>query len=1022
MCLFALFQQSKNRFITQGYTSPVTLWNKLTIGELKKISKASLAGGFTDIRVKSLLQPGFDGDCVSLLILFGKVPSWYSMPCDRSLPPKTLICKRYTRRLRQAGDYIGKHHRKILCQGKELVLFDNCFGIKWGLYFSSHLYLDTDSYKQYVAELFSIITRHTLESYQLHIFGSLSQNDTIPVCLTTSRQVGLANDYTRDVNIWEYPCNPKTTIPTFTFVPSSKKQMAHCLPNQFQCSDGACVTQHHVCSIDTSCASSVCSCKTNGHTMNDLRYCHTACLPGECLCTPHHFQCISGGCIDMALVCDGRIHCRDASDEMCDSEFVALKFNGDVIEMTLGNRNFCLGFVCQFGQCLNLKYIDDLLPDCPGGHGEDEAKMLELRFKDHSFTCENPNDFPCVPGLSVCFPINKICLYDPDEDGHPKWCKDGVHLGECIGIKCTNSYKCPKSYCIPYHRVCDGNVDCIHGEDEEHCDEYICKGLLRCLDTKICVHPTQVCDGVNHCPNADDEALCGATLCPNGCSCLSYSIICTTETVNIFPVISSDYFKHIALAGSYIPYPDFNNICLQMNVLFMNLSGNHVRDICVPLKNVHNCKLHRKVIMFDLSYNDIMQLRTFCFKSLMRLKILILAYNPLHTIHDDAFSSSSISYISLRGTKLTFLSRAIISGLKTYVLDITQNSITSLDKVSRDIISNIPYLNFDDVRLCCIFPKTKQCDEPLKQAALCRTLLPGPTLRYITSSVGGALVIYNIIAFYAALRFRHFVHQYKFISFQIAIDATLAMYVPAIGAADFYYKSQFILSMNQWTQNILCRLMESLSAIATLLSICHSGLHIYLMNQVITRLTSNFRDVKHKLMIAKITITLLTVFFKIALPLFGVFTSESNRHHFFLCNIMGNSNVKTTTGLVWVITLCISMVASFTCIAISVLKVINHMATLTEGVEALIGRKNASSHHRSGVRNVLILFLITKTLTYLPYPLFLIWCCFSGTAPGDNSLYITLTFIILESFANPTMFVFRPLWVQWRRKRSASAN
>ena len=298
-----------------------------------------------------------------------------------------------------------------------------------------------------------------------------------------------------------------------------------------------------------------------------------------------------------------------------------------------------------------------------------------------------------------------------------------------------------------------------------------------------------MCDGVNHCPNADDEELCEATLWPKNCSCLFYSIICTTEITNTFPIITSVYFKHVALVGSYIPHPDFNNICNQMNMLFMNLS----------LQNIDKCKLRWKVISFDLSCNDITQLQSFCFRPLTLLKILILEHNPLHIINNNAFSSSSISYISLHGTKRISLSRAIVSGLKTlYILDITENRITSVDNVARDVMSDIPYFKFNDVRLCCIFSNIKQCGELSKQVALCPSLLPLPTMGYTLCTMGMVLMIYNIIALYGTFRFRHFVHQYTFASFLIFIDAILAIYVPTIGAADLYYNTQSVLSMNQW--------------------------------------------------------------------------------------------------------------------------------------------------------------------------------------------------------------------------------
>jgi len=44
-----------------------------------------------------------------------------------------------------------------------------------------------------------------------------------------------------------------------------------------------------------------------------------------------------------------------------------------------------------------------------------------------------------------------------------------MHLTHCETWTCKNTFKCPGSYCLPVHMVCDGDSDCEHGEDEALC-------------------------------------------------------------------------------------------------------------------------------------------------------------------------------------------------------------------------------------------------------------------------------------------------------------------------------------------------------------------------------------------------------------------------------------------------------------------------------------------------------------------------------------------------------------------------
>ena len=251
------------------------------------------------------------------------------------------------------------------------------------------------------------------------------------------------------------------------------------------------------------------------------------------------------------------------------------------------------------------------------------------------------------------------------------WCRDGSHLGQCAEINCTNSYKCPDSHCIPYHKVCDGYFHCINGEDEERCDDYICRGLLRCSGSKVCVHPQQICDQVEGCSNGEDEKLCDMKSWPDGCTCLSYSMACYTYVPNEFPVTPSEFIKHIAVINSYLPFPIFSNICNQRGLVLFNLSANQIVHICASMKD--DCSAFRKITILDLSHNHFKNLESYCLKFLTSLKIIFLAYNPLKILQRYAISNSLISYISIQSTQVRYLRGDSLVGLgNLYTLDVTK--------------------------------------------------------------------------------------------------------------------------------------------------------------------------------------------------------------------------------------------------------------------------------------------------------------------------------------------------------------
>ena len=87
-----------------------------------------------------------------------------------------------------------------------------------------------------------------------------------------------------------------------------------------------------------------------------------------------------------------------------------------------------------------------------------------------------------------------------------------VHVGK--GTCAPEEFPCPSfngtaSRCISNSWKCDGQKDCVGGEDEIGCSKLECPtGTFNCTGENVCLTTAWQCDGDVDCSSGDDEANC----------------------------------------------------------------------------------------------------------------------------------------------------------------------------------------------------------------------------------------------------------------------------------------------------------------------------------------------------------------------------------------------------------------------------------------------------------------------------------------------------------------------------------
>ena len=570
-----------------------------------------------------------------------------------------------------------------------------------------------------------------------------------------------------------------------------------CLPHQFMCYDGMCISLNHVCDGESDCTQhedeneqcSEVACFV-GAKMFSYHYCREQCfIKDNCTCKHSYFQCLSGGCIHGNNFCNRKQDCKDYSDEK---------------DCAYANCNQ-FEFACDNMECIPLSWYCNTFIDCSDGSDEFQCFTHRLHAPMQQAVGGSPGLVQCGDDYSAFINISSICILLYDHYGLIMGCANGWHLQDCSASLCNGYYKCTDSYCIPVSYICDGKNDCANREDEIACEKYVCPGLYRCKGTTLCISQSTVCDSEFDCPGNDDEDYCYRHLCPGDCICNNYYIHCVDRALlNIPSVMTSQIYiifksnnlqlENITLYTHYnlkVLDISFNNISVLPSNCFLslqslvelNISNNNLRHL-EPFNNTH-------LISIDISHNYVRHLSERLFSNTPNIKRIDISNNRIETIGEHISS-----YIHLR------------------LLNVRWNpiSVDSIDINAFQLVHNIEMLYTDDHHICCYVPHYGSCLAPTQAWVSCERLIDNAFLRSLFWIFGALSTITNALSVFIQT------NSYMLKKRNIALiivnlhfsEMCMGIYLLVIALIDYLSAGSYYTHHLKWSEGITCKTLRVL--------------------------------------------------------------------------------------------------------------------------------------------------------------------------------------------------------------------
>lgn len=194
--------------------------------------------------------------------------------------------------------------------------------------------------------------------------------------------------------------------------------------------------------------------------------------PIDVACGPKRFTCIDRSVITIWWVCDGTPDCLQGEDEEgCPNKCPM----PDLDELGPAEGGTCQGTATKLADCQLLS-----APVLTACWDDQQASTCQLGCYMEA-SCTELHDNLCTPIVAPS-------------------------LDRCLNECSARPFLCNNGSRIPSNWECDGEADCVSGEDETTCPSFTC-------DTGDVILAAWVCDGVPDCFGGEDEFGCTTLNC-----------------------------------------------------------------------------------------------------------------------------------------------------------------------------------------------------------------------------------------------------------------------------------------------------------------------------------------------------------------------------------------------------------------------------------------------------------------------------------------------------------------------------
>ena len=271
----------------------------------------------------------------------------------------------------------------------------------------------------------------------------------------------------------------------------------------------------------------------------------------------------------------------------------------------------------------------------------------------------------------------------------------------CSYMICPGMFRCISLYCIHMSLVCDGQNDCIYGEDEASCTNPSCPGFLKCRGESRCISPDQICDGKVDCILAfDDEITCN--YCPTFCRCDGYLLYCTADNItDVVTITRGPYSKGVILNGEQkiISIDMFSSLSL----IFIDVAHCLIRQIHFTLRT-HT--FHQHIIFGNFSVNLLNDIAFFRAELLRKLVVVDISENLISVLSSNNLQLKYLSVIYAKHNPLLFIQ--IDKGMDFLELINLQNVEFRWRMICKINNFKLKIVVTDSI-LCCLCPNAINC-------------------------------------------------------------------------------------------------------------------------------------------------------------------------------------------------------------------------------------------------------------------------------------------------------------------------